>query len=251
MGKRFIITEEEKNNILGLYNLNETLLNEQNETYTLVNKTNLIRTSLGGGGTLPYRITIKQGATIKKSGSSIIIPKESIYYYDEDTKKNDGKFYLDGKLACKGSESINFGENASYKYETKIPGTYDTFAETLRNKLCKTSVTTKTPETKKSPVKVKLPDLTEKNFCNLSGDETWEYAKLDDGTWYTRKKGQEEWTKLELPKYQKAVDLLNKDGKCGSLEEVPQSEVTPIGTLPLKPIEPLSINKPTDIIKPQ
>jgi hypothetical protein len=244
MGKRFIITEEEKSNILGLYGRNETLLNEEDGTYTLKNKTNLIRTSLGGAGTLPYRITLKQGAIIRKSGSNIIIPKESIYYYDEDTKKSDGKFYVDGKLACKGSESINFGENASYKYETNIPGTYDTFAETLRNKLCKKSVS-KTPETTKSPVKIKLPDLTEKNFCNLSGDKVWEYAKLDDGTWYTRKKGQEEWTKLELPKFQKAVDLLNKDGKCGSLETVV------IGTLPLKPIEPLPINTPTDIIKPE
>lgn len=76
------------------------------------------------------------------------------------------------------------------------------------------------------PKVVKLPDLTYKNYCELPGDKNWVYAKLDDGTWFASKVANKvDWYKLELPKFQKAVDLLNKDARCRGLEEIPVLKV--------------------------
>ena len=68
--------------------------------------------------------------------------------------------------------------------------------------------------------------LTYKNYCELPGDKNWVYAKLDDGTWFASKvTNKVDWYKLELPKFQKAVDLLNKDARCRGLEEIPVLKV--------------------------
>jgi hypothetical protein len=222
MGKRFIITEEEKSNILGLYGVQDVISEQKlnnDGTYTIQNSHKL-RSNLDPNNK-NFQLSIP-------AGTKAYVKDKIVYLGDTGHKlKCDFSGY---KWIFHHSEGDTLEE-----YNDKHP-----LATVLRKLFCGKTTEPKT----KVPKKVKLPNLTEKNFCNLSGDETWEYAKLDDGTWYTRKKGQEEWTKLELPKFQKAVDLLNKDAKCGSLEPVV------IGTLPLKPIEQLPINSPTDIIKP-
>jgi len=103
---------------------------------------------------------------------------------------------------------------------------------------------------KEKPKKIKLPNLTEKNFCNLPGDTNWDYARIDDGTWYTRRKGQEDWIKLETHKFQGAINLLEKDSKCGSLEKIPQTEIIPIDKLPTKPIEQIATKTPEIQLSP-
>jgi len=131
--RRILISEQEKKQILSLYGKEGVFLNEA-KTYTLVNNTTLSRVTPGGGyGTTPYNLYIKKGAVIRKdSANNIIIPKESTYYKEEGKEKQVG---IDGKLSCKGVGFIDFGVQ-SYKYQPKIPGTYDTFSETLQKALC-------------------------------------------------------------------------------------------------------------------
>jgi hypothetical protein len=79
---------------------------------------------------------------------------------------------------------------------------------------------------------VKLPNLTNENFCSLPKDKIWKYALMDDGTWYASK-DQINWFRLTIPKYQKAIDILRKDASCSVLEPVaslstkPSTAVTP------------------------
>lgn len=81
-----------------------------------------------------------------------------------------------------------------------------------------------------SPKSIKLPNLTNKNFCSLPKDKIWKYAKMDDGTWYASK-DQINWFQLTLPKYQKAIDILSKDASCEGLEPVEKLELLKINDL--------------------
>lgn len=94
----------------------------------------------------------------------------------------------------------------------------------------KNIVKTPTTGTGGSPKSIKLPNLTNKNFCTLPNDKIWKYAKMDDGTWYTSK-DQINWFQLMLPKYQKAIDILSKDASCEGLEPVVKLELLKINDL--------------------
>ena len=84
---------------------------------------------------------------------------------------------------------------------------------------------------------VKLPNLTNKNFCSLPKDKIWKYAKMDDGTWYASR-DQINWFQLTLPKYKKAIDILSKDASCSGLE--------PAASLSTKPSTAVTTQVATD-----
>lgn len=81
--------------------------------------------------------------------------------------------------------------------------------------------------------KIKLPDLKEENIYIIPGDDIYTYAKIVDEKdpsivkWYTTK-DETYWIHLSLPKWKKAVDILNKMA-------VPR---TPVGESPIVPSVP-------------
>jgi hypothetical protein len=237
--RRILISEQEKQSILGLYGVDKDLVNEQfnptDGTYIVQNNQTLV--------------------SVTNNGKNIVIPKGTKAWHDfngGDTKINLGNTGVYYDCSFGGYENI-----FTYK-ETLGNVKNDSLGKVIRTTFCngkkmKTwgEITGKTPpNVVNKPKKIKLPNLTEKNFCNLPGDTNWDYAKIDDGTWYTRRKGQEDWIKLETLKFQGAINLLEKDSKCGSLEKIPQTEIIPIDKLPTKPIERIATKTPEIQLSP-
>jgi hypothetical protein len=85
---------------------------------------------------------------------------------------------------------------------------------------------------KETPKKDSRCKFTEKEFkneqvCFISKDNTWMYAKTDDGKWYTSKQSDRNtWCELTTPKFQTAVDKLNVE--CKGLMPIPKLELKPI-----------------------
>lgn len=222
--KRILIEEKEKQDILKLYGV----LNEQGGgtnitsegTYVVKNDHvfSISGQQLGGS---PLKIYVRKDTIIypDKDGKSLIF---NVYYKENNQFKLSGS---KGKLNC-GQGIINVG-NQSYTQVGTQP-----FKTTINNLFCsgdilKTKKTeTKTETTPTTPKTIKLPNLTDKNYCNLPGDKVWSYVKLDDGTWYASK-NKVDWYKLELPKYQKAIDLLAKDSSCAVIDVLPKLSLKP------------------------
>jgi len=85
---------------------------------------------------------------------------------------------------------------------------------------------------KETPKKDSRCKFTEKEFkneqvCFISKDNTWMYAKTDDGKWYTSKQSDRNtWCELTTPKFQTAIDKLNVE--CKGLMPIPKLELKPI-----------------------
>jgi membrane peptidoglycan carboxypeptidase len=215
--QRILISEQEKKSILGLYGVDKDLVNEQfnptDGTYIIQKNQTLLN--------------------VTNNGKNIVIPEGTKVWHNfngSDAKINLGNTGVYYDCSFVGYENIFTYEKTSGNVKN------DSLSKVIRSTFCngKTAKTWEEITGKKvhninqKPKKIKLPNLTEKNFCNLPGDIKWDYAKIDDGTWYTRRKGQEEWIKLETPKFQGAINLLEKDSKCGNLEKISQTEIIPI-----------------------
>lgn len=233
--RRILISEQEKQSILGLYGVlsEQTYKIESNGTYIVQNNQKLTPSADHTVKTYPKFIPAKtivfhdynknnKDIVLGNTGVVAYCDKNTFIYDDIILVENDGLLKVLKSLFCNGNVLKTWGELIGKKQEPK----------------------------KEESKKIKLPNLTEKNFCNLPGDTKYEYAKIDDGTWYTRRKGQEDWIKLEISKYQKAIDLLEKDSKCGSLEQIPQTEIIPIDKLPTKPIEQIATKTPEIQLSP-
>jgi hypothetical protein len=85
---------------------------------------------------------------------------------------------------------------------------------------------------KETPKKDSRCKFTEKEFkneqvCFISKDNTWMYAKTDDGKWYTSKQtDRNTWCELTTPKFQTAIDKLNVE--CKGLMPIPKLQLKPI-----------------------
>jgi hypothetical protein len=88
---------------------------------------------------------------------------------------------------------------------------------------------------KETPKKDSRCKFTEKEFkneqvCFISKDNTWMYAKTDDGKWYTSKQSDRNtWCELTTPKFQTAIDKLNVE--CKGLMPIPKLELKPISPI--------------------
>lgn len=235
--KKILIEEKEKQEILSKYYSDNNLVTEQFDKTT-------------GTYTTMYDNTLKKVTNAK----DIVIPKGTKVWHNfkgNDTKINLGNTGVYYDCAFAGYENIFTN--------TKTLGNLknDNLAKAVRSYFCdgkkvKTwgQITGVKKEVEKQIDKVinkpiKLPDLTYKNFCNLPGDKVWVYAKLDDGTWYASK-NKVDWFKLELPKYQKAIDLLTKDAKCFGLEEIPVLKVKELEQIVPEPTNTVQKNVAPD-----
>lgn len=201
-------------------------------TYTIMT-TQVFTISGNKLGGEPSNIYVLKNTKIVKNNDGKSVSFNAYHKENNEFKISSTK----GKLTC-GDYIIYIG-GQGYAQE---PSTGQPFKTVINRLFCdgnklkttedlnKKEIKSKLPDSSKSEVPkvvnkpVKLPNLTNENFCNLPSDVTWSYAKLDDGTWYASK-NKTDWFKLELPKYQKAVDILNKDAKCSKLEEVPVMSV--------------------------
>jgi hypothetical protein len=226
--KRILIEEKEKQEILSRYGVISEQLDKTKGFYKTTRQQILKRRS--SGEYVPKSFTIPAQTTIwpdLKNGKIIIGQATN----DDNNTKVFNKLIL----GCDATEVI---------YDEKQYGYGSPFIDFIKKVFCvgqklKTweEITGVKKEVEKEVKKVvnktiKLPDLTNKNYCSLAGDETWSYAKLDDGTWYASK-NKVDWFKLDLPKYQKAIDLLNKDARCVGLEMIPVLKVK--GLQPITP----------------
>jgi hypothetical protein len=244
--KKFIITEEEKKEILGMY-ITESDIVEQtlNQDGTYITNYPHKFIPVGDRNDNPkFNPTFKTGTKIWTYFNK---PDEDKIYFGST------EYYLqcsfpgyDNIIIYKPGEA-NLKENSEKSPLTSA--VRKLFCNGKKGKKTWNEALGKKEETNVNKSKtIKLPNLTEKNFCNLAGDKVWKYAKDEEGNWYSSKNSTD-WFKLELPKYQKAVDLLTKDAKCGTIEEIKQEE---IGKLELKPVQQVQTNvKQPEIIQTQ
>lgn len=210
MNRRIIISEGEKKDILLKYYANDNLVVEQFDkttaVYTTMNDNTLKKV------TAPKDILIPKGTKVwhdfKGGGVRINLGNTGVFY--DCTQAGYDYIFTD-------SDTLG---NLRHENLSKVIRGYFCDGKKMKTWQQVTGTEKKTGNTVNKSVK--LPNLTYKNFCELPGDKNWVYAKLDDGTWYTSKvTSKVDWFKLELPKYQKAVDLLNNNSRCSGLEEIP------------------------------
>ena len=203
--KRILIEEKEKQEILSKYGIISEQFDKTKGFYKTTKQQILKRRS--GESYVPKSFTIPAQTTVwpdLKNGKIII--GQAI---NDDNKT---KVFNKLILGCDATEVI---------YDTRQYGYGSPFIDFIKKVFCvgqklktweeitgvKKKIENQVDKVVNKPIK--LPDLTYKNFCELPGDKNWVYAKLDDGTWYASK-NKVDWFKLDLPKYQKAIDLLNK-----------------------------------------
>lgn len=150
--------------------------------------------------------------------------------------KGKYKYKSDTILVANQEYSIGIGSNSQIKdkmdyiaaetirkQKTKIPENTKNIINSENNKINSTPGNSK----------IKLPDLKEENIYIIPGDEIYIYAKILDKKdpsivkWYTTK-DETYWIHLALPKWKKAVDILNQMA-------VPR---TPVGESPIVPSVP-------------
>ena len=250
--KKILISEQEKKDILSMYGVNDSLIDEQVKSpvgipsYTIQSESYSLENAKGGtsNNELKFFKGTKFVQKINKQGKPYLITQATTVQLPQTlTGKINGQATASVMYNCAtGKFSLTNVKNIktpSVQFQDKSQNWYDQ-EKTLTAQLTKVcqykapkQEPIKTDQPKQEPVKkevekevkkvvnktIKLPD---KNYCSLAGDETWSYAKLDDGTWYASK-NKVDWFKLDLLKYQKAVDLLNKDAKCLGVTEIPAS----------------------------
>lgn len=235
--KKFIITEEEKKRILNMYITESDIVEQtlsQNGTYTTNYPHKFI--PIGDSNTNPkFNPTFKAGTKIwtyfnKPDEDKIYFGSTEYYLQCSFAGYDNIIIYKPGEANLKENSEKSPLTSTVRKLFCNGKKGKKTWNEVFGKKEDKQEVKQTTPKT------IKLPNLTEKNFCNLPGDTIWKYAKDDEGNWYASKNSTD-WYKLELPKYQKAVDLLTKDAKCGTIEEIAQEEIIKLQTKPAQEIQ--------------
>jgi hypothetical protein len=231
--KRILLDESEKKQILSLYNQDKNIVTEQSlnsdGTYTIMGTQEFIVHGQQYTGN-PPRVYIKKGATVKKNtdGKSVSV---DVYYKKEDsTGSFTGslvKAGVRGKYECNGLV-LKLGEQYYYQHES----TGRPFSKTMNRLFCdgnklKGSKTTEGGGGKPKPIK---KVFTEDQICRLTDDKTWIYAKDDKGVWWASRDGGNTWFELKLPKFQKAVDILNT--------ECPKNKVDCETKCNAKPLQP-------------
>jgi hypothetical protein len=203
--KRILISEQEKKSILGLYNDDKTLVNEQfnstNGTYTVQKNQTLY--------------------DVVNSGKNEIILKGTKAWHNFDG--SDSKIYLLNKnkewvyYDC----SSNDDENIFYTEKTSGTVKNDPLSKVIRTTFCNgKKIKTweeitgkKTSEVINKPKTIKLK-FTDEEICELPNDKKWHYATQGD-KWYASKNNID-W--FDITNNKKAVNIL-KTG-CKNLKKV-------------------------------
>jgi hypothetical protein len=242
--RRILISEQEKKSILGLYGVDNDLVNEQefkidsDGTYTVKYNQEFGVTGQQFGGS-PSRIQIKKGTKIKPKDDKLVF---NVYY---GTVSGVYDKILTGSYTC-GNTSIIVGTNQRYG-QVPPPGGFISTISSLfcnGNKLKTDNKTVVNPQKDTTTKKCYTTDFTPtyNQICKLPNDNTWMYAKDDSGKWYTsRQTDTKKWCELVLPQYQKAVDTLVKG--C-------PTTIEPI-KLPIKPIDTTQPNQPEIQLDPK
>jgi len=215
MAKIITLTESDINRIIARVMNENRLISEQklndDGTYNIMGTQEFIVHGQQYTGN-PPRVYIKKGATVKKNtdGKSVSV---DVYYKKQDsTGSFTGslvKAGVKGKYECDGLV-LKLGEQWYYQHESSGRP----FSKTMDrlfcdgNKLKGSKSTVGGGGKKPTPIK-KI--FTEDQICRLADDKTWIYAKDEKGVWWASKDGGKNWFELKLPKFQKAVDLLNTE----------------------------------------
>ena len=212
--KRILISEQEKKSILGLYNDDKTLVNEQ------FNSTN-------GTYVVPKEYTL---LNVVNDGKNVIIPKGTKAWHNFNG--SDSKIYLLNKNKEWVYYDCSSNEDENIFYTEKTSGTVknDPLSKVIRTTFCngkkiktweeitgkKTSEVINKSKAKCEFVKI-VP--TDEQLCYLAGDTKYVYAKKDDEYYTSRITDKKKWCKLSLPTWKTAVDKLNASG-CKSKNEI-------------------------------
>lgn len=191
MAKIITLTESDINRIIARVMNENRLISEQklnaDGTYTSKNPHKLI--SNLERSNKRFHISIPAGTKFYKKGDNVMIG---------DTGH---------KLKCSfGGYSHIFHHvegDTLEEYNSERP-----LSKVLRKLFCDKSKSTVGGGGKPTPIK-KI--FTDDQICRLTDDKTWIYAKDEKGVWWTSKDGGKNWFELKLPKFQKAVDLLNTE----------------------------------------
>ena len=246
--RRILISEQEKQSILGLYGVDKTLVNEQefkidsDGPYTVKYNQEFSVTGQQFGGS-PSRIQIKKGTKIKPKDGKLIF---NVYLPKDGSLSGVYDKISTGTYTC-GNSSIIVGTTQQYG-QVPPPGG---FISTIRSLFCngnKLKTDNKTTELIKKTSGTKCESVLgipkDDQLCYLDGDKTYVYAKKD-GEYYTSKQtDKKRWCKLSLPKWKTAVDKLVAG--CRTLREI-VAFIPPVVTAD-DPVEPIPVSpKNTDI----
>lgn len=239
--RRILISEQEKKDILSQYNLNTNIISEQ---------------TLNSDGTYTTKNTYKFIPTADPSPNPKFNPtfKAGTKIWTNFDKPDEDKIYFgttDYYLTCsfQGYDYvIQYKEGDTLKENNLKP----VLTTAIRKLFCNGKQGKKTwneavgkttnSDTKKTNSRCKFieKEFTNQQVCFIPNDNTWMYAKTDDGKWYTTKQiDKKTWCELTTPKYQKAVDKLNIECKG----------ITPIPKLELKPISPIDTENKLELSK--
>ena len=206
--KKFLITEEERKNILSQYKtiLEQKKLDEQalqkDGTYKSKHKHQLI-----GVNNSKLRKYIRANTTFTLKGRNVYVGNYGIYLPCDFAGYKS--IYIDGA-----------DDNTEYK-ENAEPGK-EWLSKTLRKLFCEKKKEVKNKKGKKCAF-VEIP-FEEKNFCRIQGDNNCVYIKTDEKKWYTSKVGdQKTWCELTEAKFPGAIKILEE--KCVQNEPVAQSKI--------------------------
>jgi hypothetical protein len=212
--------------------------------------------------------------TTAKGGTTYTQQNDAAFTSDKGQSANGPKkgsvWTWDGKIATTknkfGTVSFTctpkkYNFNFSFNNQT-FSNTGNVLKDALVKKFCRQEVvnkpTTPEPTTPQipnkpqsqttTPKRVKLPNLTSEQICNIVDDKIWSYTKTTDNRWYASK-DKINWVELTLPKYKAAVDKLNVTDACkvviNSPVEKPEEIEEPIQKLVPKSI--VNPNTPTQL----
>jgi hypothetical protein len=225
--KRILIEEKEKQEILSKYGVISEQLDTNTGIYNL-QSTQVFKVSGQKLGESPDNVYLFRDYSKVSPNNDDKSVSFNVYYKENNKYIKSGD---KGKLNCGdyifyiGKQGYQQDSSTSQPFKTKINQIFCNGNKLKTIEEIKGIKKEVEKEIKKVVNKsIKLPDLTYKNFCSLPNDKVWVYAKLDDGTWYASR-NKVDWFKLDLPKYQKAIDLLTKDSKCLGIEEIPVLKV--------------------------
>ena len=199
--KRILISEQEKKSILGLYNDDKTLVNEQfnstDGTYTVQNNQTLLN--------------------VVNDGKNEIIPKGTKAWHNFNG--SDSKIYLGNTGVYYDCSSIN-NENIFNTEKTSGTVKNDPLSKVIRTTFCNgkkmktweeiTGKKTSEVINKSKTIKLKLSN---EERCVLPNDKKWSYAKQKD-RWFASKNN-DDW--FDITNNKKAVNILTT--KCQSIKE--------------------------------
>lgn len=239
--RRILISEQEKKDILSQYGVKKDVISEQtlnsDGTYNIMGTQEFIVHGQQYAGS-PPRVYIKKGATVKKNtdGKSVSV---DVYYKKEDSTGSftgslvkagvTGKYECGGLVLKLGNQWYYQHESSGRPFSKAMDKLFCNGSKLKSDKVVGGGGEEQKPKTD-NRCKFVEKEFTNQQVCYIPNDNTWMYAKTDDGKWHTTKQTDKKtWCELTTPKFQKAIDKLNIE--CKGLEPISKLELKPIGTI--------------------